>query len=97
MGRKVTVIEGDKALGKDDPELAEVVLQTMRDEGIVIEEDALAAKVRGKAGAIEVEAKDGRVFKGTHLLMAVGRKANTERLDLEKAGIEPTKNGHQDG
>jgi pyruvate/2-oxoglutarate dehydrogenase complex dihydrolipoamide dehydrogenase (E3) component len=93
LGSKVTVIEGDKALGKDDPELAEVVLQRMRDEGIVIEEDALAAQVRGKAGAIEVEAKDGRVFKGTHLLMAVGRKANTERLDLEKAGIEPTKNG----
>jgi len=92
-GCKVTVIEGDKALGKDDPEMAAVVLDTLRDEGIAIEEDALAAEIRGKKGAIEVEAKDGRVFKGSHLLMAVGRKANTDKLDLEKAGVEPTKNG----
>ncbi|GAA6174227.1 dihydrolipoyl dehydrogenase family protein [Sulfitobacter pacificus] len=93
MGCAVTVIEGAKALGKDDPELATVVLDSLRDEGVVIEEDALAAEIRGKAGAIEVEAKDGRIFKGSHLLMAVGRKANTDKLDLEKAGIEPTKPG----
>jgi len=95
MGCKVTVIEGAKALGKDDPELAEVVLNSLRDEGVAIEEDALAAQVRGTAGAIEVEAKDGRVFKGTHLLMAVGRKANIGRLDLDKAGIAPARNGIQ--
>ena len=95
MGCKVTVIEGAKALGKDDPELAEVVLNSMRDEGVAIEEDALAAQVRGTASAIEVEAKDGRVFKGTHLLMAVGRKANIGRLDLDKAGIAPARNGIQ--
>lgn len=93
MGSKVTVIEGAKALGKDDPELAKVVLDALRDEGVVIEEDALAAEVRGKAGAIEVEAKDGRIFKGSHLLMAVGRKANTDKLDLENAGIEPVRGG----
>ena len=95
MGCKVTVIEGAKALGKDDPELAEVVLNSLRDEGVAIEEDALAAQVLGTAGAIEVEAKDGRVFKGTHLLMAVGRKANIGRLDLDKAGIAPARNGIQ--
>lgn len=93
MGIKVTVIEGDTAMGKDDPELAKVVLDSLRDEGVVIEEGALAAEVRGKKGAIEVEAKDGRVFKGSHLLMAVGRKTNTDKLDLDKAGVEPTKQG----
>lgn len=93
MGSMVTVIEGDKALGKDDPETAQIVLQTLKGEGVVIEENAMAAEVRGGPGAIEVEAKDGRVFKGTHLLIAVGRKANTDRLDLDKAGVEPTKQG----
>jgi len=93
LGCKVTVIEGSKALGKDDPELAAVVLESLKDEGVVIEEDALAAEIRGTAGAIEVEAKDGRIFKGSHLLMAVGRKANTEKLELEKAGIRPSKTG----
>ncbi len=93
LGCKVTVIEGMKALGKDDPETARVVLDTLRDEGVVIEENATAAEVRGTAGKIEVEAKDGRIFKGSHLLIAVGRKANTDKLDLDKAGIESAKNG----
>ena len=93
MGSKVTVIEGEEALGKDDPELTAVVLDSLREEGVVIEEGALAAEIRGKKGTIEVEAKDGRIFKGSHLLMAVGRKANTDKLDLEKAGIEPIRGG----
>ncbi|WP_298845014.1 FAD-dependent oxidoreductase [uncultured Roseobacter sp.] len=93
LGSKVTVIEGDRALGKDDPEMAAVVLDTLRAEGIVIEENALAEEVRGKAGAIEVLTKDGRSIKGTHLLMAVGRKSNTDKLDLDAAGIETTRTG----
>lgn len=93
MGCKVTVIEGAKALGKDDPELAEVVLSSLKAEGVEIAEDALAAEIRGQAGAIEVEVQDGRIFKGSHLLMAVGRKANTDKLDLELGGVEPSKNG----
>ena len=93
MGCKVTVIEGAKAMGKDDPELAEVVLSSLKDEGVEIAENAKAAEIRGKAGAIEVEAEDGRVFKGSHLLLAVGRKANTEKLDLEVGGIKPARGG----
>ncbi len=93
LGSKVTVIEGAKALGNDDPELAEVVLQSLRDEGVEIAEDALAAEVRGSAGAVEIETKDGRVFKGSHILMAVGRKTNTDKLNLEAAGIETTQRG----
>jgi pyruvate/2-oxoglutarate dehydrogenase complex dihydrolipoamide dehydrogenase (E3) component len=93
LGCEVTVIEGMKALGRDDPEMAAHVLDALRSEGIAIEEDALAAEIRGKAGAIEVEAKDGRIFKGTHLLMAVGRKANTDKLNLSAAEIEPTRAG----
>ncbi|WP_299931639.1 FAD-dependent oxidoreductase [uncultured Pelagimonas sp.] len=93
LGSQVTVIEGAKALGKDDPEMAEVVLENLRAEGLQIEEEALAKEIRGEAGAIEVETQDGRVFKGTHLLMAVGRKANVDKLGLDKAGIETTRTG----
>lgn len=93
LGCKVTVIEGMKALGKDDPEVATVVLDNLRAEGIEIAEDAMASEIRGTAGAIEVETKDGRIFKGSHLLMAVGRKPNLERLNLEAAGIEATRAG----
>lgn len=93
LGSKVTVIEGATALAKDDPELAEVVLATLRDEGVEIAETAMAAKISGTAGAISVEVKDGRVFRGTHLLMAVGRKANTDKLNCDVAGIETTRTG----
>jgi len=93
LGSEVTVIEGARALGKDDPELAEVVLENLRAEGIEIAEEALAKEIRGEAGAIEVETQDGRLFQGTHLLMAVGRKANTDKLNLEAAGIETTRTG----
>lgn len=93
LGSKVTVIEGAKALGKDDPELSAVVLDSLRTEGVVIEEGAKAAEIKGKAGAIEVLTEDGRRIKGTHLLMAVGRKSNTDKLNLEAAGIETTPTG----
>ena len=93
LGCDVTVIEGATALGQDDPEMTAIVLARLRAEGIEIAEEALASEIRGKAGAIEVEAEDGRVFRGTHLLMAVGRKANTDRLNLDAAGIETTRTG----
>jgi len=87
LGSKVTVIEGMKAMGKDDPELAEIVLERLRGEGIEIAEDALASQVTEKDGQITVETEDGRSFTGSHILMAVGRKANIESLDLDRAGI----------
>ena len=93
LGSKVTVIEGMKAMGKDDPELAAIVVDKMREEGMVIEENAMAEEITGKAGAITVTAKDGRVFKGTHLLMAVGRAANVNDLNLEQAGIKYSRSG----
>ncbi|WP_370229648.1 NAD(P)/FAD-dependent oxidoreductase [Cognatishimia sp.] len=93
LGSQVTVIEGMKALGKDDPEMAAIVLDNLRAEGVEIEEGALVSEVRGTDGAIEVEVQDGRVFKGTHLLMAAGRKPNIDKLNLEAAGIETTRTG----
>ena len=93
LGSKVTVVEGAKAMGKDDPEMAAIVLDKLRSEGVEIAEDALAAEIRGKAGAIEIETKDGRVFKGTHLLMAVGRKVNIDKLNLDAANVEHDRSG----
>ena len=93
LGCEVTVIEGMKALGKDDPEMAAIVLENLRGEGIEIAEDAMAAEIRGKKGAIEIETQDGRIFKGTHLLMAVGRKPNIDRLNLDAAGIAHHRGG----
>lgn len=92
LGCQVTVIEGLTALGKDDPEIAAIALENLRAEGIDIIEGALAERVLGGAGDITVETSKG-VFSGSHLLMAVGRKPNTDGMDLDKAGIETTRAG----
>lgn len=71
------MIEGAKALGKDDPELAGQLLAMLRDEGIRIEEEAKVTAVSGRPGAIRVDTEKG-VFEGSHLLLAVGREVVTE-------------------
>ncbi len=87
LGSKVTVLEGMKALGKDDPELAAIALERIRGEGVEIVEGAMASEITAEGG-ITVKTKDGASYTGSHLLMAVGRKANTGNLGLEKAGIK---------
>jgi pyruvate/2-oxoglutarate dehydrogenase complex dihydrolipoamide dehydrogenase (E3) component len=87
LGCNVTVIEGAKALGRDDPELAAVVLANLRAEGVDILEDAPVMALSGQAGAITVTLKDGRVVQGSHLLMAVGRKVHLDGLNLGAAGV----------
>jgi pyruvate/2-oxoglutarate dehydrogenase complex dihydrolipoamide dehydrogenase (E3) component len=86
LGSKVTVIEGMKALGKDDPEAAALVLEKLRAEGVEIVEDAKAEKISQRGKTITVETTNG-TFKGSHLLMAVGRKVNIDKLNLDKAGV----------
>ncbi|PRY93530.1 pyruvate/2-oxoglutarate dehydrogenase complex dihydrolipoamide dehydrogenase (E3) component [Hasllibacter halocynthiae] len=97
LGSEVTVIEGGKALGKDDPELAAVVLERLRAEGVGIEEEAKVAEVSGPEGAITVTAEDGRAFEGTHLLIAVGRSANVQDLGLEEGRVEYSPRGIEVG
>ncbi len=87
LGCRVTVIEGAKALGKDDPELAAIVLKRLREEGVQIVEGQQASRIGGSAGAITVETADGTVHRGSHLMIAVGRKVNIDRLNLNAAAI----------
>ncbi|MEM0949829.1 MAG: FAD-dependent oxidoreductase [Pseudomonadota bacterium] len=86
LGSKVTVIEGQTAMAKDDPELAAVVLNRLRDEGVEIVEDAQAQRLSGRDGQITVDTTKG-AYTGSHVLMAVGRKVNIDRLDLDRGGV----------
>lgn len=93
LGSRVTVIEASRALGKDDPELAEIALERLRAEGIVIVEGQGAENVRAAGDGIFVTVADGTSYEGSHLLVAVGRKANTDDLGLDVAGVETTRSG----
>lgn len=92
LGSKVTVLEGDRALGKEDPEAAAVVLDQLRAEGVEIVEGAQVESVSPEGG-VTVTVKGGQTYNGSHLLVAVGRRTNMAGLDLDKAGIETTKTG----
>ncbi|MEL6423433.1 MAG: FAD-dependent oxidoreductase, partial [Pseudomonadota bacterium] len=97
LGSRVTVLEGRTALGKDDPELTEIVLAKLRDEGLDIREDTLVQRLATASdGSIEVTVVSNGVeetISGSHLLMATGRAPNVDGLDLEKAGIDYAKTG----
>ncbi len=96
LGSRVTVVEGLKALGKDDPELADVVLKHLRGEGIDIQEGAMVESVSGSGGQISVIVKKAdakETLEGTHILIAAGRRSNTNDLGLEAAGIKFDKKG----
>ena len=90
LGAQVTVIEGLKALGKDDPELTAIVLERLRGEGITIHEGAKVTGVsrEGDRTTVRYESDEGEAeVTGSHLLVATGRKPNVERLDLDKADV----------
>lgn len=108
LGCAVTVIEAARALGRDDPEMAAVVLKALRDEGVTILERAPVVRISGRAGAIEVvtgpdqtgpdqtsagQTGAGQTITGTHLLMAVGREVALDKLNLEAAGVAYTRRG----
>ena len=86
LGCEVTVIEAGRALSAEDPEMTSLVLEQMRSEGVNLIEGAQAERVTGKPGQIAVETDRG-THRGTHLLIAVGRKPNLDRLDLDRAGV----------
>ncbi len=97
LGASVTVIEGLKALANDDPELTAIVVEKLRDEGLVIHEHTMVTSVekRGKTGVrIHLKNRDGEdVIDGTHLLLATGRTANVDELGLDEAGIDFDRSG----
>lgn len=90
LGSRVTVLEGARALGKDDPEMTKVLLKSLRAEGIDIREDTPVERVEGGRGRVRVTVKTPagpEMLEGTHLLLAVGRRPNTADLGLDAAGV----------
>ncbi|MEY8840113.1 FAD-dependent oxidoreductase, partial [Cribrihabitans sp. XS_ASV171] len=67
LGCKVSVIEGGRALSKDDPEAAAIVLEALRAEGVEIVEGAKVTRVEGAEGSVSVQTEGGQSFEGTHL------------------------------
>ncbi len=97
LGSKVTVVEFlSHVLSNEDEDIGEFIEKKLNEEGITVLIKSKAIKVEKEGDLIKVLVeKDGQksTLKGETLLVATGRKANVEGLDLEKAGVEYTKKG----
>jgi pyruvate/2-oxoglutarate dehydrogenase complex dihydrolipoamide dehydrogenase (E3) component len=97
LGSRVIVLEGLRAMGKDDPELSAIVLEKLRGEGIEILEGVRVEQVgRGVGSGVRVTiSSDGaqQAIEGTHLLVATGRRPNIDDLNLEAAGVRFERRG----
>ncbi|KQV57501.1 MULTISPECIES: FAD-containing oxidoreductase [unclassified Caulobacter] len=98
FGSQVTVIEmGPRLIGREDPEISDTIREILEAEGITVRLNAecirfarhdggVCAHVTCEAGAPQVT--------GSHVLLAVGRRPNTDDLGLDTAGIEIDKRGY---
>ncbi len=87
FGSRVTVIEhGPRLLPREDEDVAATVKAVLERDGVrfLTGADATALRRDGAGVALTV---DGEAVAGSHLLLAVGRRPNTEALNLPRAGV----------
>ena len=99
FGSKVTMIDRNvQLMSREDPDVREALRSLLAGEGIDTLLNARIKQVSGKSGdsvSIVVE-ENGieKVLNGSHILVATGRKPNTEGLGLELTGVELTDGGY---
>ena len=93
LGARVTVLEiADRVLLEEDPDVSTFVTARLRDEGVAVHTGVTATAVTSDDSGATIETSDGQRFRGDRIFVACGRRANTEGLNLEAAGVE-TRNG----
>ena len=96
LGAAVTLVERAAILPKDEPEAVAVLRARLLHEGVVLHEGADVLAARRAANGVELELRGADapvVLRGTHLLVAAGRRPNLEGLGLDAAGIAATPRG----
>jgi len=97
FGSRVTVVEkGERLIARDDEDISEAVKEILEHEGIDIHLNAECIRVEKRGDGVAVGlAREGHseAIVGSHLLLAVGRRPNTDDLGLKEAGIETDERG----
>ncbi len=97
FGSRVTVVEmGDRLISRDDEDVSAAVKEIFENEGIDIRLDAqcISAKKSGDGIALDLSCEPGPdEVVGSHLLLAIGRRPNTDDLGVEAAGLEIDQRG----
>jgi pyruvate/2-oxoglutarate dehydrogenase complex dihydrolipoamide dehydrogenase (E3) component len=93
LGSAVTVVEmNDRILGPEDPDVAQILKRSLEAEGVrfLLGHKVLQAALSGKEirlTAASTAGGESRLLTGDALLVATGRKAAVEGLELEAAGV----------
>jgi pyruvate/2-oxoglutarate dehydrogenase complex dihydrolipoamide dehydrogenase (E3) component len=88
FGARVTVADpGEHLLGRADADISEELEKVFRAEGIDLLLGSRAERVEGGEGRVRVALADGGELEGTHLLVATGRRPNTDDLGCEEGGV----------
>ncbi|WP_105384840.1 FAD-containing oxidoreductase [Neorhizobium alkalisoli] len=98
FGAEVTVVEkGPRLVGREDEEISEAIRGILEAEGIKIRAGAECIRFRkdeaGVAVGVNCTEGDPEVI-GSDILLAVGRRPNTDDLGLDKAGVETDGKGY---
>lgn len=97
LGAEVTVIESGKILAREDSDGVKIIRTELQRAGITVKEGYSVANVRRQDGKVAIDVTDKAGGKsshvGSHLLIAAGRRATVDGLDLDKAGVAYTKDG----
>ena len=98
FGARVTIVEmGDRLISREDEDISAAVKDILEAEGIEVRLNAkcLSVNKRGEAIEMGVDCESGSPkLQGSHLLLAVGRRPNTDDLGLDSAGITTDAKGY---
>ena len=98
FGAEVTVVEkGPRLIAREDEDVSEAVREILADEGIAVRTDAtcIGFKPHADGVAVDVDCTSGEpVAVGSHVLLAVGRRPNTDDLGLDRAGVAVDDRGY---
>ena len=93
LGSAVTVVEKGVALAKADRDAAAIVLAELGAEGVSIREDCPTRSIEARSGSAIVSLEDGTRIEASHLLVATGRRANIDALELDRIGVKHGEKG----
>jgi len=87
LGIPTTVLDQNRALADEDPELAAIVLDRLAATGLRIRDRLEMTGVERHGGGIRFSLARGSFIEGSHLVVAGGRRPNVASLDLDAANV----------
>jgi pyruvate/2-oxoglutarate dehydrogenase complex dihydrolipoamide dehydrogenase (E3) component len=98
FGAEVTIVErAPHLIGREDPDVSEALRDILTGEGITVRTSAecIALASHPDGVAVSMNCTDGDpVAVGSHVLLAVGRRPNTDDLGLANAGVATDERGY---